>query len=222
MKRITGLLLLLSFVFVQSHGQGNTNSSGNTKPPKNMKTALGVKAGYVWSYATADQAGVNLNSKSGYMLGVFLSPPRTRVVGYRTEFVFSRQGYSYDDGGKNTSILNDYIYFPQLTTFSIGKVFQLQIGGQIGYLVNAKKTSATTDSSVANLMNRLDYGFAAGFELNPVGGLIIGSRYNLGLGKLYKQYQSSSSGGMPYPLPFNPQTTNLKNGTIHVYVGFTF
>ena len=189
---------------------------------KQSRTKIGLKAGYNWSYATANESGVTLNGKSGYMVGAFLAPPHRGILGYRTEIIYSRQGYSFDNGGKNTEVLNDYIYLPQLTTFSIGKFFQLQVGAQIGYLVNSKKTTASKDSSMLDLMNRLDYGFAAGIELNPIAGLIIGGRYNLGLGKMYKSYQASSNNPYPYPLPFNPSSTNLKNGVIQIFIGYKF
>jgi len=140
-------------------------------------------------------------------------------MGYRTEVVFSRQGYNYDDGGKNTDVMNDYIYLPQLTTYTIGKVFQLQLGAQIGFLLNATKSTGSKDSSITSLMNRVDYGFAGGAEIYPFKGLLIGGRYNLGLGKMYKQAYESPN---PYPLPFNPETTDFKNGVVQLYVGWRF
>jgi hypothetical protein len=106
-----------------------------------------------------------------------------------------------------------------LTTYTIGNRVQFQLGAQIGFLLNAKKTTASKDSSITDIMNRLDYGFAGGLELYPMKSLIIGGRYNLGLGKLFKQDYSSPN---PYPLPFNPETTNFKNGLLQVFVGWRF
>jgi hypothetical protein len=214
MRKYIILLASVYFGYFSSFGQNTAKNSSDSK------TKIGIKAGYTWSYPTADQTGVTLNSRSGYMFGVFLARPSRGVIGYRPEIVYSRQGYSYDEGGKNTAILNDYIYLPQLTTFSIGKFFQLQVGGQVGFLINAKKQASNSDSAMLDLMNRVDYGFAGGIELNPVSGLILGARYNLGLGKMYKQEPSSS--GIPFPLPFNPGTTNFKNGMIHIFIGFKF
>jgi hypothetical protein len=219
------IVMVLSCLVV--YAQNQTSVNPNQQKIKNKsKSGIGIKAGYNWSYVTANQSGVSLNSKSGYMVGAFLSPGGKRSgLGFRSEIIYSRQGYSYEDGGKNTDILNDYLYLPQLTTFTIGKVFQLQLGGQMGILLNAKKSSASKDSSMMDIMNRIDYGFAGGIELNPVAGLIIGGRYNLGLGKMYKRFQQQYSGQgaqVPYPLPFNPETTNLKNGVIQVFVGYKF
>jgi hypothetical protein len=223
MKKFIGVFTLALLFYSLTNAQNQSSSN-----PKKQKKGLGIgiKAGYNWSYATADQLGVTLNSKSGYMVGAFMSRGKG-IIGYRTEIIYARQGYNYDDGGKNTNVMNDYIWLPQLTTISIGKFFQLQFGAQLGLLVNAKKNSAGADSSITGIMNRIDYGFAGGIELNPVKGLIIGGRYNLGLGKMYKSYQPDSQSGVgqphiPYPLPFNPETTNFKNGVIQIFVGYKF
>lgn len=178
----------------------------------------GVKAGYNWSYITGSAQGFNKNSKSGFMVSGYFAPPTTSV-GYRTEIVFSRQGYTFDDGGKNTDVSLDYIYLPQLTTYTFGNRFQIQLGAQIGFLLSGKKTSDTQDSSITSLMNRFDYGFAGGIEIYPFKKVLLGGRYNLGLGKLYKQTYTSPN---PYPLPFNPETANFKNSLIQFFVGYRF
>jgi hypothetical protein len=186
--------------------------------PSDFKPKLGFKVGYNWSYVTGEAQGFNKDSKSGFMVAGFFSPS-TKGLGYRTEIVFSRQGYSFENGGQNTDVMQDYIYLPQLTTYTIGNRVQFQLGAQIGFLLNAKKTTASKDSSISEIMNKLDYGFAGGIELYPMKNLIIGGRYNLGLGKLYKQDYTSPN---PYPLPFNPETANFKNSIIQFFVGLRF
>jgi hypothetical protein len=58
-----------------------------------------------------------------------------------------------------------------------------------------------------------------GVEIFPFKGLLVGGRYNLGLGKLYKKMYSSPS---PFPLPFDPEKTDFKNGMVQLYVGYRF
>jgi len=209
-KTIAVLSLLLAVLYVSA--QSSKNNAFESK------THLGLKAGYNWSYITGSSQGFNKDNKSGFMIGGFIAPA-SKGIGYRTEIIFSRQGYSFENGGQNTDVLNDYIYLPQLTTYTIGGKVQIQLGAQIGFLLNAKKTTQSKDSSITGLMNKLDYGFAGGLELYPVKPMIIGARYNLGLGKLYKQDYSSPN---PYPLPFNPETTNFKNGVVQLYLGWRF
>ena len=191
------------------------------KTEDQYKPRVGLKGGYNWSYLTGSTAGFHPGNRSGFMVSAFYAPATRSGKGFRSEVVFSRQGYSFENGGKNTDVLNDYLYLPQLVTFNIGRFFQLQAGAQIGVLLNSKMTGSK-DSTITGLMNRVDYGFAAGVELNPAGGLLIGGRYNLGLGKLYKQYETSTTNPNPFPLPFNPETTNLKNGLVQFFVGYRF
>lgn len=186
---------------------------------KSSKPKIGLKAGYNFSYVTGSQTGFEPSHNDGYMISVFFSSANSNGIGYRSELVYSRQGYSFDDGGKNTDVMNDYLYMPHLMTFTIAKLVQLQAGGQVGILLNSK-LSGTRDTTITGLMNRFDYGFAGGVEVYPVKGLILGTRYNLGLGKLYKRYEQSPA--TPYPLPFNPSTTNLKNGILQFFIGYRF
>jgi len=212
MKKIAILipsLLTVAIVFAQENYK---------KQKDEYKPKFGIKAGYNWSYVTASSSGISKDGRSGFMAAVFYSPA-TKGFGYRTELVFSRQGYSFDEGGKNTDVMNDYIYMPHLTTFTIGKVVQIQAGGQVGFLLNSKLGGK--DSSITNLMNRFDFGIATGIEVYPVKGLIVGGRYNIGLGKLTKQYEMSANKSS-YPLPFDPNKVDLKNGLLQLFVGYRF
>lgn len=212
-KAIMCLMLAATAFAAQAQKETKLNPSRNQ---------LGIKAGYNWSYVTASGSGFSTNNKSGFMVSAFYAPAPTSGRGFRSEIVFSRQGYSFDNGGKNTDVLNDYIYLPQLSTFNVGKFLQLQLGGQVGFLLSSKLSNQVKDSSITSLLNRIDYGFAGGIELRPVKGLLIGGRYNLGLGKLYKKWESAATNPNPYPLPFNPETTNFKNGVVQFFVGYAF
>jgi hypothetical protein len=194
--------------------------SVSAQSSKDSKSKIGIKAGYNFSNVVGSQSSFDPKHNNGYMVAVAFSPTVKNGVGYRSELVYSKQGYSFDDGGKNTDVMNDYLYMPHLMTYTIAKVVQIQAGAQVGVLLNAKKSSGGKDSAITDLMNRFDYGFAGGVEVYPFKGLIIGARYNLGLGKMYKQYDQTST--TPYPLPFNPSTTNLKNGILQLFLGYRF
>lgn len=186
---------------------------------KTSSSKFGIKAGYNYSNVIGSKSTFDPKQNNGYMVSVFFSSSRRNGIGYRSELVYSRQGYSFDDGGKTTDVKNDYLYMPHMMTFTIAHVVQMQLGGQIGVLLNAKM-SGTKDSTITGLMNRFDYGFAGGVEVYPFKGLLIGTRYNLGLGKMYKQYDQAST--TPYPLPFDPSTVNLKNGVLQLFIGYRF
>jgi hypothetical protein len=206
--------LLFSALCIASQAQKNASD---------YKTKLGLKGGYNWSYLTGSAEGLKKDNKTGFMVSAFYAPV-SKGRGFRTEVVFSRQGYSFDNGGTNTEVLNDYIYLPQLATFGIGKFMQFQAGAQIGFLLNSRLSKGSKDSSITSLMNRFDYGFAGGVEIYPFKGLLIGGRYNLGLGKLHKHYedQLTNPNPKPYPLPFDPEKTDFKNGVFQLFVGYRF
>ena len=153
------------------------------------------------------------------MISAFFGSSNKNGLGYRSELVYSKQGYSFDDGGKKKNLMNDYLYMPHLMTYTIGKVVQLQAGAQIGVLVNAKKTSDSKDSSITDLMNRFDYGFAGGVEVYPFKGLIVGSGITWDSGECISNMTKYPT---PYPLPFDPSTTNLKNGILQLLVDYRF
>jgi hypothetical protein len=213
MKQIFIIALIVAATF--------SATAQSSKESKEFKSKFGIKAGYNFSNVVGSQSSFDPQHNNGYMIAGFFSHGNKNGIGYRSELVYSKQGYSFDDGGKNTDVMNDYLYMPHLMTYTIAKVVQLQAGAQIGVLLNAKKSSENKDSSITDLMNRFDYGFAGGVEVYPFKGLIIGARYNLGLGKMYKQYDQSST-TTPYPLPFDPSTTNLKNGILQLFIGYRF
>lgn len=217
MKKIIYLLIACTATFM-----AQAQTTDFQKMADSYRTRFGLKVGTNWSYLNGSKDGFTANNKTGFMVSAFYAPVSRTGRGFRSEVVFSRQGYTFDNGGQNTDVLNDYIYLPQLATFGIGKFFQLQAGAQIGFLLNSKTSGGAKDSSTTGLMNRIDYGFAAGVELNPVKGFLIGGRYNLGLGKLYKQYEQGSTTPMPFPLPFDPEKTDLKNGMVQVFIGYRF
>ncbi len=194
--------------------------SVSAQSSKESKSKIGIKAGYNFSNVVGSQSSFDPKHNNGYMVSVAFAPTVKNGFGYRSELVYSKQGYSFDDGGKNTDVMNDYLYMPHLMTYTIAKVVQIQAGAQVGVLLNAKKSSGGKDSSITDLMNRFDYGFAGGVEVYPFKGLIIGTRYNLGLGKMYKQYEQTAT--TLYPLPFDPSTTNLKNGILQLFIGYRF
>ena len=193
---------------------------------KKMKPKIGLKLGYNFAKVVGTKTNFTPGNNNGFMVAGFFSPAVKSGIGYRTEIVFSRQGFSFDETGKMQNVTQDYIYMPHLTTFTIAKKVQLQAGGQIGYLLNAKTSSSTSSSGSDHTMdyfNRIDYGFAGGVEIYPLKGLLLGGRYNVSCGNIYKNY--SAGGGTavpPSPLPFDPSQVKGKNAVVQFFLGYRF
>ncbi|PZR27056.1 MAG: hypothetical protein DI535_11605 [Citrobacter freundii] len=189
--------------------------------------SIGVKAGlnFVNVKNLQSISDANSSSKTGFMAGVYFAPKTQGLLGYRSEVIFSRQGYDFKTTTATGDVMMDYIMLPQLMVFKISKQFQLQAGGQISFLVNAKADSVSSSSRPANAkeamdyFNKINYGAAAGLEIRPIAGVIFGGRYNMFFGGLNEQFSSSGT-GMPSFIPTDGK--KLKNGLVQLYVGYQF
>jgi len=186
---------------------------------------FGIKAGVNFANVT-NASDINSSSESGFLVGVFLAPPSKGVMGFRTELIYSRQGYNYKTNTNTGTVNLDYILLPQLMQINITKFFSIQAGFQMAFLINAKVDSTTTGGSsnpygaIMDYYNKFDYGVAGGIEVHPFKGLLVGARYNLSLGNLYKDPSSyETSGGQPPS--FIPQV-DAKNNVVQLFVGWIF
>lgn len=179
---------------------------------------VGLKAGINFANVTK-AANINNSSRSGFHLGVFLSPSSKSIIGSRTELIFSRQGYNYKSGTNTGNVNLDYIMLPQFMAINITKYFQIQLGGQMAYLLNAKVDSSNGTSNSGNkimdMYNRFDFGYGGGIEIHPVKGLLVGARMNISLGNLYKEPEP---GQQPSFIP----SVDVKNNVFQLFAGWRF
>ncbi|MEP6950445.1 MAG: porin family protein [Ginsengibacter sp.] len=182
---------------------------------------IGIKAGFNFANVTK-ASSINNRSSSGFHAGIFIAPSSKKIIGSRTELIFSQQGYNYKTNTNTGKINLDYIMLPQFMTINITKYFQIQLGGQMAYLLNAKVDSSNNKDNVNGnktlaLYNRFDYGYGGGIEVHPVSGLLIGARVNISPGNLLPD-SSSYSGGSPSFIP----KVNIKNNVLQIFVGWRF
>lgn len=184
------------------------------------KRSFGIKGG-ISVPNLRNQTTLESNSNIGFMAAVFYSPVQKKGFGFRTELVFSRQGYDFKSNTATGNVKLDYIQLPALSTFSITRFLQFQFGPQASYLLNAKADSVSsvsqpaTAGKILDYYNRLDYGVAAGVETYPVKGLIIGARYNLSFGPFEKDEPPSAG-------PSAITGINPKSHVFHLYAGWRF
>ena len=189
-----------------------------------LQAQFGIKAGL--NFANVSNASsINNSSRSGFQAGIFLAPSSKKILSSRTELLFSRQGYNYKSGSNTGNVNLDYIMLPQFMAINITKYFQIQLGGQMAVLLNAKADSSNNTSSgsssgksIMDFYNRFDYGYGGGIEIHPVSGLLIGARVNISLGNLYKDMASATPGTTPSFVP----KVDVKNNVFQVFAGWTF
>lgn len=189
--------------------------------PVSLRAQIGLKGGMNFANVTK-VSSINNSANTGFAVGLFLAPRSKGIMGYRSEIDFSRQGYNFDTNTNTGNVNLDYILLPQLTTINITRFFQIQLGAQMAFLINSKATeSNSTSNSYGSLMsyyNKFDYGVAGGLEIHPFKGLLIGARYNLSLGDLYKNLATATPGSVPSFIP----DVNVKNNVVNIYVGWHF
>ncbi|MGK2861845.1 MAG: porin family protein [Chitinophagaceae bacterium] len=183
-----------------------------------LKAQIGLKGGLNFAKVTK-ASDINSSTRSGFHAGVFLAPPSKKILSSRTELLFSRQGYDYKNSVNTGTVDMDYIQVGQLMSVNITKFFSLLFGAQTSYLVSAQvdssnNTGNSTENKIMDLYNRIDYGYAIGAEIHPVAGLIISTRYNVSLAKVYKDIQ-----GFQKP---SFTSEDAKNNVIQVSIGWRF
>jgi hypothetical protein len=188
-------------------------------PPFMLPAQIGFKVGVNFANVTK-ASSINNNSRTGFHAGLLWGSSKG-IVGFRTELLFSRQGYDYKTSTNTGSVNLDYVMMPQTMSINITKYFSLMFGAQAAFLLNAKVDSAKESSTgngsfdkIMDLYNRFDYGYGAGVEIHPIGGLLIGAKINISLGKLYKD---AASGQMP-----SFSSLDIKNNLFQVFTGWRF
>src|SRR4030095_15971945 len=92
---ITGLLLL---PFAFAHPQDSTGRAKQKKEPK-PGIGLGLKVGTNFANVT-NASDISSSNTTGFLIGAFFAPGGAgkQVLGFRTEIIYSRQGYDYKKG----------------------------------------------------------------------------------------------------------------------------
>lgn len=186
---------------------------------------FGFKGGA--NFANVSKAeSINSENRTGFMVGVFMAPPSQGVLGFRSELVFSRQGYDFQNQTTTGSVKLDYLIMPQLSSINITKYVSILVGGQIAYLVSAQADSSanpaagTPYAAVLDYYNRIDYGLAGGVEIFPAKNFLIGARYNLSLGNLFKD-PTTVQGETPSFVP-SFSNVNPKQNVVQLFAGVRF
>lgn len=173
---------------------------------------FGIKAGLNFANVSG-ASSINSGSQTGFHIGLVIAPSSQGFLSYRSEYIFSKQGYDYKKGTNTGQVNLNYLHMSQMMSLNFTRYLSLLLGAQTAYLLNAKTDSSGSDG-IMGLYNRFDYGYAVGAEAHPFNGLIVGARYNVSLNKLYESLQTGQSPS------FTAQ--DAKNNVVQLYVGWVF
>jgi hypothetical protein len=153
------------------------------------------------------------------MVGAYFASPSSTALGYRTEIIFSRQGYNYANPGAWGSISQDYLLIPQMLTLTITKRLQFESGAQVGFLLRAKDSGISLSSApypyaaARDYFKKISYGLAGGIQIFPFKNLLVGARAAFNIGGMAAEEKSATP---PY-LPVDK--SKLKSYFLQLYIG---
>jgi hypothetical protein len=107
---------------------------------------FGIKAGLNFSNV-ANTSSITNSNETGYNIGVFIEPKSRSILSSKTELIFSKQGYNYSTNTVNGNADLMYIMLPSYLCINITRFFQIHVGAQMAYLINAKADSTNSSGS---------------------------------------------------------------------------
>lgn len=187
MKRLF-FSILFSFIFIYSFGQLKVGIKGGA----NFCTFMVSKSGDLF----ADQT---FNSKVSYHLGTYVQNSFSEQLAWQIEVLFSNKGYvhKFDDISENVSL--NYLNWPVLFIYKPGKLLELEIGPEFGYLISGEE-----------FMSSFDFAIDLGVRFNISNKFNAGLRYCQGLPFNLKLDQADAKGYEP----------TYQNGVFQIYIGF--
>lgn len=232
MKTLLLLAALAATAGRQALAQGGSLSSksydNGSSGTESRNTGFGIKGGYTVSSLNGSGASLfpNKNSLKAFNAGVYGQFGFNNFASLQVELLYIRKGYSTDAGttaagqaypAYDTRL--DYYELPVLFVGNITETLSFHLGPQVSLLTKVR--NGDQDLSLAdNGYKSLDYGAVGGVEAR-LGPARLGVRYDLGLGKIYKdgtvvKYNNSA-------LFANGITdSNIRNQSFQVYLGIGF
>jgi hypothetical protein len=184
--------------------------------PTLLNAQWGLKAGA--NFSNVSKAGdVNSDSQTGFIGGIFFEAPGTKTFGFRSEISYYKAGYKFSNTGSSSGDVNlDYLALAQLATFNLVKLLQVHVSFNTNFLLNATvdstASSANPTKDPMDFLNHFDYGLGLGAEIHPIGGLLVGARFNWSFAKLFKDVTSGQQPTWVAP--------DAKNNVFSLYAGY--
>jgi len=195
----------------------NAQEAQMGKPPR---TEFGVNGGINVSWlskAIYDEP----RAKVGPLLGLYLKTQIGRSFYFRPELNYSNQGYKerydyYIGADKNKASLTmtlHYLNVPLL--FEIGRKVDFQFGGQVGFLLSAKRKDISDDQRIIVKadpgMRSMDLGLVAGVGYRLNERIHVGTRLNYSVISIYNV---ALMGGGSVP--------DVRNRVLNFYISRSF
>ena len=154
----------------------------------NAQVKFGLKAGANFASITdLDGTKMKVGINGGVQVGVRIND----MFSFAPEAVYSSQGVKAEEG--DGSINLNYINVPLLLQYNNPSGFFAHTGPQLGLLMSAKSKFGGESMDIKDQMNSTDFAWVIGAGFATQSGFGFNARYNIGLSKLPKEDDGTSS-----------------------------
>lgn len=153
---------------------------------------IGIKGG-LNIYNIHNDNGGKYDNLAGFHIGLLGHIHLTRHLAFQPEVVYSTQGAKYNVLEETVKIKLGYINVPLLIQYMFDNGFRLEVGPQIGFLLNAKSEINNNNTDIKSSIKSTDIGLALGIGyIVPSTGFGIDARYNIGLSNINENGSTNS------------------------------
>ncbi len=143
---------------------------------------FGLKGGINFATFTDTDA----QNKTGIHLGILVDIEISKKFSIQPEFQYSAQGFTATTSG-TTYIANlDYFNIPITAKIKTGDKFNIEVGPQFGFLLDANAKSGNQTVDIMYLFKTTDIGIILGASYDLDKNSFLAFRYNMGINGLAK------------------------------------
>ena len=183
-----------------------------------QETTFGVKAGVNFASAGGD-VSEEVDGRTGFHVGGLAEIMFTEKFGIQPELLYSMQGATSEYGESGITLKEelklDYLNLPVLAKYKFAPGWNVHLGPQIGFLLNAESEieasmdgeTVTETEDIKNYISSVDYGLSGGLGYELEMGIFFDARYYLGLSDISDDNNADES---------------VQNNVIQLSVGYKF
>ena len=149
---------------------------------------LGLKGGLNLSTIRANADTLDYKYKPGYHIGITVNIRASGNINVQLELVYSTQG-AWTQQNRDLSLRYNYLNLPLVFQLYTRRDFFVELGPQVGFLLNAKTRDGQYEVDISDQVNAVDFAFLAGIGYQISNKLTFNTRFNFGISSLAKHRQ---------------------------------
>ena len=183
MKKV--LFVLLAMALLGGTVQAQSDFKSKVESATGPKFYFGPKFGF--NITSISNSGYD-KSKFSFLAGGFAEFRFNREFSFLAELLYARQGDADKHKDTKYRVRVNYLNIPLMAKYYVWQGLSVNFGPQIGFALNARSVTKNDGSTVkvkVRNLNTLDFGFGLGVSYDFDWGLVVSTRYNLGLTNVF-------------------------------------